>query len=1290
MGGDYTRMRYSPQTGYIGVFEQQGRVRLDADGNELVEAIDRRRRAECIDTIGFAVFPTDPINDLPTINGFLIAGNGPFTIGQGRGYVDGIQVDCWGSGNQKLQPNLGELYGANPLPFDQQPFYYQPEAQVSPAPFPDISTEQNQIVYLDVWEREVTALEDPGLLEPALGGIDTTTRSQAAWQVKALTLNAPAACTDNPDLWNSLIAPSSGVLSTSAPPSASGPTPCTIDPVSGYTGLENRLFRAQIYAGGSVQGPDAASTATFMWSQENASVAAAITGVQTVTLNPPVFQISVNTVGRDSGTRFQLNDVIEILDDYVEWSIRENGKGGVVATVGGVDPEQLILTVALQQTIDLQAWFNGLPKDINNQLITHPRLRRWDALPAPTNDGQAIQLGQTGAWVTFGNDPAAMLRAGDYWVFYARSATGQVEKLDQAPPRGLHHYARLATITPGGQPQDCRVLWPPPFGAEGCCTVIVNVGDSIQKAIDSLPAEIGGCVCLKAGTHVITQQINIQEKRNIHLHGESIGAVVQNTRTGIALSIGFRSQNITVEDIAFLVTPLEDGKESMVSIREAVGIAIRYCSFDSIATAVATNTGWGIEANASASLEIRGNQIAGCLTGIGCNQMVSLGGELAGTLPDFTVVDNKLQGPITMQAGNPVSVGSLGIAAGGNQAPVTIERNIIAGYPVGVFVWSQNAPLWITANIIERPPLSAQSGLNFGWTDPLGTLIEGKVYAIATDAAGAIIAGNRVQQSDAGHGGILTFGSGCEIRDNIVAGSAGQLPDAYNWPLVPVAIVAYKPAASTTAGQCCIAANKIEGLQNGILVAAEMADLYPQPVIDANTIPNQIAHQVDDILLTQPQNTLPAIASKLQSLNSFYGILTINSDRASILHNIVSACTVGIASISLEPTISPELRVLTKVNRAANANSSLTLPSSNIDGNMVDNSDIGVLLAGTVCSTVQNGMFIDNQAGVALDGNYDATVAQNRSINLTGVVQYLDIFGVFIKMRGNYSEGGQTGILSYQTVDLTIEQNLVITAQGTGIVVTACSDNVRLVNNRLDSCGTTGISAIEAALVSVTANGVAIPFGTSLSAGIGVANCAGIVDIEGCEVRNTGGPDGIEFSMDICVLGTPYNPQIINQSPVGPAHVRVRNSTVVRTKTTATHCVGIVVVAEVDEFDPAFTAIHASGNHVDVVQSGETVIPVTLFAASGSTSPQQASASDILFNDNFVVQRGGGSGVKLTADTVAVTGNRIRVTTKSPSLAITYSSGLTCVGNVVGTNLILTPKPGALTRPNPTTSNVIA
>ena len=51
-------------------------------------------------------------------------------------------------------------------------------------------------LYLEVWTHHVTADEEPALLEPALGGPDTTTRARTVWQVRAARLEHGEMCSD--------------------------------------------------------------------------------------------------------------------------------------------------------------------------------------------------------------------------------------------------------------------------------------------------------------------------------------------------------------------------------------------------------------------------------------------------------------------------------------------------------------------------------------------------------------------------------------------------------------------------------------------------------------------------------------------------------------------------------------------------------------------------------------------------------------------------------------------------------------------------------------------------------------------------------------------------------------------------------------------------------------------------------------------------------------------------------------------------------------------------------------
>src|SRR4030095_4490086 len=111
------------------------------------------------------------------------------------------------------------------------------------------------LVYLDVWLRHISALDDPGIREVALGGPDTTTRARVIWQVKALPVvstSTPIDCNSEQDEWKKLIKPSDAMLSARAKPDEKSDRPCILPPGAGYRRLENQLYRVEIHRGGAL------------------------------------------------------------------------------------------------------------------------------------------------------------------------------------------------------------------------------------------------------------------------------------------------------------------------------------------------------------------------------------------------------------------------------------------------------------------------------------------------------------------------------------------------------------------------------------------------------------------------------------------------------------------------------------------------------------------------------------------------------------------------------------------------------------------------------------------------------------------------------------------------------------------------------------------------------------------------------------------------------------------------------------------------------------------------------
>jgi hypothetical protein len=216
MSFDKSRSTFHPWRDYFGVVMQQGRVQLDSDWNEWLAEFARRMQAGTLDLIGVSGVPST------TPSGFRITATGApsIAIGPGRIYVDGLLAENHGVSNPpQWDPALAEWSGvpqtAGLAETDsdyatQQPYYPSPPAISGNGPF---------LVYLDVWQRDITYLQDQDLVDKAVG-IDTTGRRQTVWQVKLLDVSSvvggvTCASSDsaiqNPagiELWENVIQPS--------------------------------------------------------------------------------------------------------------------------------------------------------------------------------------------------------------------------------------------------------------------------------------------------------------------------------------------------------------------------------------------------------------------------------------------------------------------------------------------------------------------------------------------------------------------------------------------------------------------------------------------------------------------------------------------------------------------------------------------------------------------------------------------------------------------------------------------------------------------------------------------------------------------------------------------------------------------------------------------------------------------------------------------------------------------------------------------------------------------------
>jgi hypothetical protein len=530
---DNSRITFNPLNDYSGVVMEQGRVQSDADWNELLSEVARRIQAGTLDTLGQAVYPaTTPFafQIAPSTTG------GSVTIGRGRMYVDGILVENHGlivNGvlqNASWDPALAELSGspqpppasdAAPLPYESQPYGM---AAAFPAKAGDY------VVYLDVWKQPTTFIEDPSLVDPAIG-VDTSGRLKTMWRVSTMPAATGATCQSAAPQWPVSAGQLSNMPATSTP---SGP--CCLTTGSGYTGVENQLYRVEIHNPGSPSG----TGATFKWSRENASVQTTITAINpgTNSAGKPASVLTVASLGRDQVLGFSAGNWVEITNQTND----DLCQPGTLYKIDSVTPANNTITLTTETTITLgsnaytrlirwdqagtiQTSANKTYTDLDS-VETGPLDQGFYGIPVPT-DGTELIL-ENGIAVSFNLAPVTgSYLPMDYWTFSARVATGTFDTLTSAPPQGLHHHfaqLAIATVDSAGavtNASNCRTPWASSDSGEcGCCTTCtVGVGgtySTIAAALLALPAS-GGEIVLLPGDHY--ENVLISGLRNLVIRG---------------------------------------------------------------------------------------------------------------------------------------------------------------------------------------------------------------------------------------------------------------------------------------------------------------------------------------------------------------------------------------------------------------------------------------------------------------------------------------------------------------------------------------------------------------------------------------------------------------------------------------------------------------------------------------------------------------------------------------------------------------------------------------------------
>ncbi len=261
MASDRSRPIDKPRFGYAGVVAQQGRVTLDRDVNAASALLAARDAFDANAFVGPCGTPDDGYKiSTKTASGSPPPNYNPFdfSIGAGVMYLGGQVVTLARGCTYMTQPEW-----PNPTAYGAQGY----------------GTPQFELFLLDVVETEVSAVEDPDLLDVALGGPDTTGRKKLLQRIRRIGFTAKDNVSDCASAWAAAVKrlaaqglafdPTSMSIAPEATLQVGFTHPQTTtnlcDPQSsgGYIGAENQLLRLRVTTIGGAP--------YLVWGYDNAS-----------------------------------------------------------------------------------------------------------------------------------------------------------------------------------------------------------------------------------------------------------------------------------------------------------------------------------------------------------------------------------------------------------------------------------------------------------------------------------------------------------------------------------------------------------------------------------------------------------------------------------------------------------------------------------------------------------------------------------------------------------------------------------------------------------------------------------------------------------------------------------------------------------------------------------------------------------------------------------------------------------------------------------------------------------
>ncbi|MBN3753682.1 hypothetical protein G3N95_12090 [Paraburkholderia sp. Tr-20389] len=485
-----------------------------------------------------------------------------------------------------------------------------------------------EAIWLDVFDQEVSATEDPDLKEVALGGPDTTGRVRTARRVRRTPVSH-ADCTrawlDATASWSSqglMFDPDTMRLEpavrlqVSFEQDPAPPNPC--DPIvkGGYLYADNQLIRIKIVPSETSASPD-----TFVWGYDNASFLYRVSDI-----SGEGTQLQLADTPPDAYHRPQSGQAIEVLRTAHFLNDAAPSADGGDATVRCVaEATGVVRSLSAAYGAIVQggpANYLSLSEALPADYLDDPNplfVRIWQARQTLPADGGSSALqdatngSANGVVLTFSGMAGGAPAAGAYWMIALRPATPQTvypaRFVDSPqPPDGPHRWAcPLAVIdwTDAGSPSvtGCRSTFQNLVELSrrkaGCCTLSVSPPDldatTLQTLIDTAAHTASHIrVCFEPGTFALRDALRLTPLHaGIVLEACNGGALLTPAPGADAsffadgLIVIEGATNVTLRGLAFASVahpPSADVRSGMTWLTQALSVEIMALTRNGVVT----------------------------------------------------------------------------------------------------------------------------------------------------------------------------------------------------------------------------------------------------------------------------------------------------------------------------------------------------------------------------------------------------------------------------------------------------------------------------------------------------------------------------------------------------------------------------------------------------------------------------------------------------------------------------------------------------------------------------------